>query len=425
MGELYSADDARRDGGFSIYYMGINIGAFLAPLVVGFLAQGEQFKGFLSNHGIAPEYSWHFGFAAAAVGMFFGLVWYVLGWKHLGEAGKYPAKPATEAIGIRNRRILQIGLGVAITAIVSLAVLSGLKLIVVTPQAVGHFFGFVLALLPIFLFPSLYFFGGFDAQEKKRLVVIMVLFFGAAVFWSVFEQAGSTLSLFAERNTNNVITGGFATVMSLVMLVPAFLALRWFSKNRGLLAGLFTAFVVSAIGASVYYLTTHLGQPFPSSFFQSTNALFIVALAPVFAILWTTLKDSQPSSPGKFTIGLLFVALGFGSLVVAANLSANGVKVSPLWLLGTYMLHTIGELALSPVGMSAMTKLAPRSIVGLVLGIWFLAASLGNFMAGFAASMYESMPLPTLFLAVTGVGGVATVLMAASIGPIRRMMARA
>jgi POT family proton-dependent oligopeptide transporter len=140
--------------------------------------------------------------------------------------------------------------------------------------------------------------------------------------------------------------------------------------------------------------------------------------------MWVAMGKRQPSSAAKFTLGLVFVALGFGILIIAAKLSAQGVKVSPLWLLATYMLHTFGELLLSPVGLSAMTKLAPRRILGLVLGIWFLATSLGSFMAGFASSLYENMPLPTLFTAVTGVAIVTTLIMAASIGPIRRMLAR-
>ena len=196
----------------------------------------------------------------------------------------------------------------------------------------------------------------------------MVLFFGSAVFWSLLEQAGSTLNLFAERNTDT--------------------------------------------------------SSIPSSFFQSVGPLSIVLLAPVIAALWTWLGKRQPSSPAKFALGLLFATLGFAVLIIAARLSAQGVKVSPLWLLATYLLHTLGELCLSPVGLSAMTKLAPQRIVGFVLGIWFLATSLGNFMAGFASSMYESMPLNNLFILITGIALVATLLMAASIRPIRRMLER-
>jgi POT family proton-dependent oligopeptide transporter len=297
----------------------------------------------------------------------------------------------------------------------------------VTAEGVSGAFGYILALTPVVLFPSMYFFGGFDRQEKRQLIVVMVLFFGASVFWSVFEQAGSTLNLFADRSTDLTITPVFAGVLSLVLLVPAGLALRWFRRlpHKTALGAAFATLVTVLAAAGILYLFSHLGAGFTSGSFQSANALFIVVLAPVFATLWTALGDRAPSSPAKFTVGLFFVALGFAILIVAARLSANGVRVSPLWLTATYLIHTIGELCLSPVGLSAMTRLAPRRIVGLVLGIWFLAASLGNFMAGFAASFYERMPLANLFAVVTGVALVATLVMAASVGPIKRMLGRA
>ena len=426
VGDLYSRDDARRDAGFSIYYMGINLGAFLAPLVVGWLAQSEQFRGILSGMGLKPENSWHFGFAAAAVGMAAGLIWYVVGWKHLGEAGAHSSKPASPEAAKRQRRILQIGLGGTVSLIGLVAVLAGTGALILTPEKVGVVFKIILALTPVVLFPSLYYFGGFNPQEKKQLIVIMVLFFGAAVFWSVFEQAGSTLNLFSDRNTDNSITTSFAVFMSLVLIAPVFLAVRWVRdlESRTPMSLAFASLVTVAAAVGIYFLFSRRGESFPSSFFQSTNALFIVVLAPVFATLWTTWGARQPSSPAKFTVGILFVALGFAILIPATMMSANGVKVSPMWLIATYMLHTLGELCLSPVGLSTMTKLAPQRIAGLVLGIWFLAASVGNLIASIPASLYESMPLVKLFSAVTGVALVATVLMALSIGPIRRMLAR-
>ncbi|HAO99776.1 MAG TPA: MFS transporter [Fibrobacteres bacterium] len=368
VGGLYGPEDARRDSGFSIYYMGINLGAFISPLVVGWLAQSDRFKATLGGMGIAPENSWHFGFGMAAIGMFLGLMGYVRGWKHLGEVGMRPNAPESPEAARRDRRKLRWGIGSVIALLALVTILAGQGLITVTPEKVGRIFGYVLSFTPLVLFPYLYFFCGFSRHERKQLIVIMVLFFGSAVFWSLLEQAGSTLNLFAERNTDT--------------------------------------------------------SSIPSSFFQSVGPLSIVLLAPVIAALWTWLGKRQPSSPAKFALGLLFATLGFAVLIIAARLSAQGVKVSPLWLLATYLLHTLGELCLSPVGLSAMTKLAPQRIVGFVLGIWFLATSLGNFMAGFASSMYESMPLNNLFILITGIALVATLLMAASIRPIRRMLER-
>jgi POT family proton-dependent oligopeptide transporter len=167
-------------------------------------------------------------------------------------------------------------------------------------------------------------------------------------------------------------------------------------------------------------------MPFPSSWFQSQNSLFLWMLAPVFAWLWIRLGsvNREPSSPGKFAIGLIFVGLGFAILVSAAGLAQQGVQVSPMWLTMTYLLHTIGELCLSPVGLSAMTKLAPVRIAGLVMGIWFLATSVGNYIGGRVSGFYESFPLPTLFTAVAVFGVVAAVVMLALTPPIKRMMGR-
>ena len=206
--------------------------------------------------------------------------------------------------------------------------------------------------------------------ERKRLYAIGVLFLASALFWSEFEQAGSTLNLFADRATR----------------------------------------------------TSVLGWEFPSSYFQSLQPLFIISLAPVFAWLWLRLGAREPSSPAKFGVGLLFVGAGFALLLVAARLSANGVKVAPYWLVVTYLLHTFGELSLSPVGLSAMTKLAPARVAGLMMGVWFLATSVGNFIGGRLSSLYGSMPLPSLFGAIAAVGIGAGVVMFALTPSIRRLM---
>jgi POT family proton-dependent oligopeptide transporter len=188
----------------------------------------------------------------------------------------------------------------------------------------------------------------------------------------VFEQAGSTLNLFADRDTNNVV----------------------------------------------------LGYEYPSSWFQSMNAMFIFALAPVFAWLWVRLARSgtEPSSPAKFALGLIFVGLGFAVLVIAAQLSASGVRVSPMWLTLTYLLHTIGELSLSPVGLSAMTKLAPARIAGLVMGVWFLATSVGNYIGGRVSGLYESLALPTLFGMIAAFAIVAGLILFVFVKPMKQLM---
>ncbi len=192
----------------------------------------------------------------------------------------------------------------------------------------------------------------------------------ATLFWSSFEQAGSTLNLFADRDTDNRI----------------------------------------------------FGYAFPASYFQSLNSLFLFGLAPLLAWLWVKLGSRDPAPVWKFSLGLLFVALGFALLIPAAQQAATGAKVSPLWLAGTYFLHTLGELFLSPVGLSATTKLAPARVAGFMMGVWFLSNAMGNYLGGRLASFYESYPLDSLFGAVALFGIVSAVLLVLAARPITRLM---
>jgi POT family proton-dependent oligopeptide transporter len=296
VGSLYAPEDARRDAGFSLFYMGINVGAMIAPLVCGYLGQ---------------KVDWHIGFASAGVGMLLGLSQYVLGRKALApevardvrEAGRDSREPLT-------------------------------------------------------------------GSEWKRIAVILVLFVFAILFWGAFEQAGSTLTLFADRYTR----------LSL------------------------------------------LGWSFPSSWFQAEQPLFVIALAPVFAWMWIRLGKREPSSPAKFAMGLFLVGLGYLILVpAAAAAQSRGIRVSPMWLTTLYFIHTLGELCLSPVGLSLVTKLAPRKVVGLMMGVWFLATAFGNKLAGWVAGYFDVVPVARLFLlvALTGIG--ASLLLALLIRPIRRL----
>ncbi|HUG26952.1 MAG TPA: peptide MFS transporter [Gemmatimonadales bacterium] len=373
VGTLYSPDDVRRDAGFSIYYMGINLGAFLAPLVTGWFAQGETWPRVLESMGMSPQSSWHWGFAMAAVGMAAGLVQYVLGAKHLGTAGLHPALGNDPAAAAHERRRAWLALGVTVGALALVAMLASSGIITLNAVRVANALGVVILLVVVAFFAWLFLSSDWNPEERKRLVVILVLFLGASVFWSAFEQAGSTLNLFAERSTDN----------------------RMF------------------------------GIAFPASWFQSANAFFIILLAPVAALIWVRLGTKDPSSPAKFALGLGFLSAGFGVMVVAAGLSQGGALVSPMWLLLAYLLHTIGELCLSPVGLSAMTRLAPARVTGLMMGVWFLATSVGNWIGGQIATFYEALSLPSLFGAITAFVGLAAVVMALLIVPIRRMMQRA
>ena len=337
VGQLYQPGDVRRDAGFSIFYMGINVGAFIAPLVCGWLAQSATFREVLEGWGITPESSWHWGFGAAAVGMFLGLVQYLVTGRNLGRAGVDPPGATTPERRASARRMLGRGgilAAVAVGAVLSLALFApGLM----TPENISNGFGIVLLVIVVVFFTRLFTSAEWRDEERKRLRLILALFVGAAIFWGLFEQAGSTLTLFADRSTDNTL----------------------------------------------------FGRAFPSSWWQSVNAVMIICLAPVFAWFWILLGKRNPSSPAKFSIGLVFAGLGFLVLIGGAMVAGDSGKAGIGWLFTVYLLHTIGELWLSPVGLSSMTKLAPARVVGLMMGIWFLASSVGNFVAGKASSFYE------------------------------------
>lgn len=292
VGKLYREDDPRRDSGFSIFYMGINLGAMIAPLICGYIGQ---------------RISWHLGFAMAGVGMTLGVIQYVVHRKRLAHVGGRPIKK-TSSLPAEKASPAQ----------------------------------------------------SLSREDKRKLLAVVMLCFFSLFFWLAAEQAGSSFNLFAERHTR----GDF------------------------------------------------LGFSFPSSWLQSVNSIFILALAPLFSWLWLRMGRQQPSSPVKFTFGLLFVSVGM-FVIAIASLFIVGGRVSPLWLIAVYFIHTIGELCLSPVGLSTVTKLSPGRMVGLMMGVWFLAASLGNYFAGAAAGFYQdsSNALFRLFGSLGLVTLVATVLL--------------
>jgi POT family proton-dependent oligopeptide transporter len=336
VGRLYGEHDSRRDAGYSIFYMGINTGAFVAPLVCGYLGQ---------------RVNWHVGFAAAGVGMVLGLIQYAFGRKYLGDAGRYPADPGSPALLAKQKSDAAKWIGVGVSVLVAFGLSVYLGVIPVTPVQISNAAGYMLLGLSVGFFVWVFASGGWTPTERNHLILIGVLFVGYALFASSFEQAGSTLNLFADRNTNNSVAG----------------------------------------------------YSFPSSWFQSVNALFVIMFAPVFAWLWIRMgrSGSEPGPVLKFAFGLLLVGLGFAVLIPPAYRAEAGTLVGPGWLILVYLLHTWGELALSPVGLSAMSKLAPVRIGGLVMGVWFLGTSVGNYVGGRAAGFYESMTIPNLFIAVT------------------------
>lgn len=359
VGDLYPEGASRRDAGFSIFYMGINIGALVAPLVTGYL--GERV-------------GWAWGFGAAGIGMVIGLTTYKLrAQKTLGDIGTVPASgdPA------EHRRIkLSIGAGLGIVAL--LVVLATTGVMHINPVAVAEKMSIVILALALGYFAYLFIAGGLTGDEKKRVVVIIVLFLFATIFWSAFEQAPTSLNLFARDYTNRVV----------------------------------------------------FGWEMPTLWLQAANSFFVILLAPVFAVIWVGLgrRGKDPSGPAKFAWGLFFGGLGFLVMLFAANIVISGggnIRVSPWWLVISYLFQTLGELSLSPVGLSSMTKLAPRKFAGQMMGVWFMASALGNLIAGLVGGHVDPEKLnemPKLFQQTAFSLFIAAVLCGLLVFPIRKMM---
>ena len=359
VGDLYPEGGARRDAGFSIFYMGINIGAFVAPLIVGVVGE---------------KVNWHLGFAAAGIGMVLGLIQYRYGFKFLRDAGKLK----DEARSTRGQAIRVAGLGIgALVAIAALVYwLGSTGVIDITIQRAAQATGVIILGVAVLFFAYVLAFGHLETLEKKRVVVIFFLFIGAAIFWSGFEQAASSLNLFADQRTDRVIFGWEA----------------------------------------------------PTSWLQSVNPLFIITMAPVFAWLWVWLQHRDPSIPVKFAIGLLLLGIGFfviawGATYTTPEMAASAsLGVSPAWLVATYFLHTCGELCLSPVGLSSITKLSPPKYVGQMMGTWFMGAALGNLIAGLVAGYFDTLPLPGTFAWVGVIAVVSGFLFVLFSRPISRLI---
>ncbi len=418
VGDLYPEGGARRDAGFSIFYMGINFGAILGPLLCGLLGEG---------------YNWHYGFSLAGFGMLLGLVSYKIGGKYLGEAGDLKIDDSPEVLKKRSRIFYGIVSFLA-AAVVIFGFLMSSGAIDIALEALAQNLGLAAVVITILFFAYIIFFGGHTTDEKKKLGVIFWLFILAALFWSGFEQAGSSLNLFAQDLTdrsvgpNSFLGGMGAWIMTLVFAIP----IGWYAfktyKREDVWSVAKFAVILSSVGilAFLYWVFSQVGNGWeiPASTLQLINPTFIVIFAPIFGLLWTWLasKNANPSIPVKFGLGLLGLAAGFFVLSWGSANASSTELVSPAWLIVTYFLHTVGELCLSPVGLSSMTKLAPKSRVSQMMGIWFVAAALGNLMAGLMAGQLESLAPSGLFQSVAlVVGGGGIIALLASPG-VRKLM---
>ena len=353
VGDLYPEGGARRDAGFSIFYMGINLGAFAGPILTGWLGE---------------TYNWHYGFSIAGLGMILGLIQYRFGTKYLGDAGLLTTKQTPEQLRKKTRLTYSILAGSFLGAVVT-----GTLLLQSLPlETLAAWLGYSVIVIAVVFFLYLLIFTDHTQLEKKRLVVIFWLFILSAIFWSGFEQAGSSLNIFARDSTNRMIGG-------------------W---------------------------------ELPASWLQSVNSTFIIILAPVFGSLWITLARLQrnPSIPVKFALGLLGLAAGFFVIAWGAANAQDGFLVSPVWLVVMYFFHTIGELSLSPVGLSSITKLAPAGRVGQMMGVWFIGTALGNLFAGLVAGQLETLAPADLFSNVAMIIGISGIVGLLASPFVKRLM---
>jgi POT family proton-dependent oligopeptide transporter len=346
VGQLYSRDDGRRDAGFSIFYMGINLGAFIAPLAIGPIGQ---------------DVSWRLGFALAGIGMLFGLAQLVLGSRNLGDVGMQPGAPLTPEQ--RGRAARRGGVVLVVLAAVAAVYLVG------AISAVGLERAITLAIVAM---PIAWFTWAFrnasDPDERSRLRALLALFVASAVFWMVYDQSGSVMSIFTEQD-----------------VAP-----------------------------------TVFGADVPSSVYQALNPLYILLLAPLMAALWVRLAARQPSTATKFAIGLGLVAAAFLLMVGAAAAAGSAGKASPLWLVIVYAVMTVGELALSPVGLSAATRLAPSAAAGSTMAVWFLSVSVGDAIGGELGGLVPDMGMGPWFAMMAAFAAAGAVFM---VGGRRRVTA--
>lgn len=344
VGQLYSLEDQRRDAGYAIYYMGINLGSFIGYIVCSYLA---------------TAYGWHWAFGAAAIGMAAGLIQYRMTIDNLQGVSAEPMVHLSSSAERKSRLI--IGAFLVALALVTWLMTTGR--LVLNPVELAEKVAVIFTVVFFLYFGAIFFLGKLNRIEKRGMIALLLVCVASACFWSGFEQAGSSLNLFAQNNTDRMI-GSFEI---------------------------------------------------PTGWFGSANALFIVLLTPFFAALWINLGKRMvtPAYGIKCAVGLMIMGSGFIVMYFAAQIAANGLKAAPFWLIMVYFLHTVGELCLSPIALSAVSKLAPRRFIGQMMGVFVLTYSIGNIIAGLLAGGFDPnnvAEMPNLFQQIAtfsiGIGAV-------------------
>ncbi len=407
VGEMYDNNDPRKDGGFTIFYMGINLGAFLSPVIAGTLGEVDKAEipavaGHIGNLTLYDIPYWGYGFLVAGIGMIIGTVWFFLRSHTLDQIGLPPKYK-----GEKTRILMRDWGHVVLYTLAMVAIVVGFilgwsslpKLVEKIIIGVVLVFGVVYLLFIIVKNTE----GG---AEWSRVGVIMVLCLGNIFFWSGFEQAGGTFNIFARDSVNRVLQTSqiewFTLILGIALL--AYWGYLKFAKNKNNKACLISGLLVVAVYFILpVWVFTEPTLTIKASLFQSINAMAIFVFAPVFTVMWMKLDKIKrnPSTPLKFGIGMLLLSIGFFVIALVNERALKGVLVAPFWLVLVYLLHTWGELSLSPIGLSMVTKLSPPKIVSTMMGIWFASTALGNYLAASMKKIVEAFDLPLFwFIAV-------------------------
>jgi len=391
VGQLYPKGDKRIDAAFTIFYMGINLGAFLSPLVCGGLG----------NTGNPADFKW--GFLAASVGMVIStaiFIWlknhYIVGpeGEPIGavpNAERNKESASTDSKSDFTQKQIFTWLGIEVALFILFYLLG--------QGVIGSFIFSLSVAAPGFIISD----NSLKKEEKERIWVIYIVAFFVIFFWAAFEQAGASLTFFADEQTNREIglqlsQKTLISIYGILAAILAFLGFKVFTKMLNEQKGvreLILLIIAAAIGSLIYLITgiPEKGQfieSIPASAFQSVNAIAIVIFAPLFSILWTFLgqKNIEPASPYKQAIGLMLLAIGYAVIALGVKGIEPSTKVSMMWLLSLYLIHTFGELCLSPIGLSMVNKLAPVKFASLLMGVWFLSTASANKFAGTLSSYY-------------------------------------
>jgi proton-dependent oligopeptide transporter, POT family len=398
VGQLYKTNDKRKDAAYTIFYMGINLGGAIGPLICGLVG----------NTGNPADFKW--AFLVAAIGMVLSVIIQVVFHR------KYVKDPDGHVLGMVPKGSPRMALS-PVTTVLGLTAISliSIALIYIDAKVFSYLFYLLIAcfvIIPLIIYTD----KTLTKEEKSKVAVIVVVCFFVIFFWSAFEQTGASLNFFADEQTDRQfgwfkIPTWVISILSLGILYYCYTLFKKAAKNlaaaldsqlRISVYSLLALSVLAVIGINIYLFVNRIPYvskvEIPTSWFQSLNSIYIVLFAPFFAAMWLMMGKKEPSSPTKMAIGLLFVGLGFLWIAFGVNNVQPGVKVSMIWLLLLYAIHTSGELCLSPIGLSLVNKLAPYKFASLLMAVWFTANAFGNKLAGSLSALYPEAGKTTSFL---------------------------